>query len=171
MLNKNKFHFVAALLAGASLLAGCAGADPASEEPVSLKGGAYRITLSGGMAKGDELETLCVIPGHDEGNVSQLAEKYLSFGGECSHNAKDRVGNAISGTVTCPWEGAGSTVIEYQGAIGTEAIIMEGTVAINLPDDRSSIGDAEAIAQQERVKSNMDGVVLTLKAERTGECS
>jgi hypothetical protein len=185
MIVSHKIAVVAATMFGLSVLGGCSmGGDPASEEPVSLKEGQYKVVLTGNTSglgglvptKPADEGSVCIRAGYDEGNVATLAKQYLAFTSECAHSAKARVGNAVAGTVTCPLgpdlpNMSGSITTEYKGLIGTESIEIAGQMKMDIPKQiLANSGDASPEEMQAGIDA-MEDIVISVKAERTGDCS
>jgi hypothetical protein len=168
------------------MLASCSGSDPASEAPVALMAGQYKISLTGdakGMSGllparkfGEEAEdSICIREGYDEGNVASLAKQYLAFGENCSHTAGERVGNAVKGTLSCPIQyapaSAGTFDTNYSGTLAAESITLEGSMDFQIPDEAIAAADPATQAELRQGVEALKDVVLTVKAERTGDCS
>jgi len=175
-----------ALALGLSL-AGCTAArDPAKEEPVELAPGEYHVTMAGriGMLGGFEQndgpgkvdDRICVSPRDAESFPTGLVRRYLGFGRDqdCSIDAKERQGNLIGGTYSCPTDPqrmpGGSIGVDYQGAIAADAVELQGRIRMNLPESSMANVDPAAADGLKRTAKMMEKVEFSLSAKRVGDC-
>lgn len=173
----------AAILA-ALALAGCSAAsDPASEAPVTLKPGQYRITMSGGgmaamvpMGQGPGAvdDKVCISEGNDDAMVGKLARQYLGMHEGCSLKAKERVGNSVGGKLSCPTDPerapGGEITTDYLGLMTAESVTLEGKVKFDLPQSMTTNLPPEEQAQLKQGAEMMENISIVVKAERTGDC-
>ena len=136
------------LAAAPMLLAGCGGADPASETPVDLKPGKYDV-----FVRGSHLFEAPDNPGRSDVCLSEfearewpkhpLEKTTRKFNG-CFDTIDEPKGNALSGTRKCP-----KGTATFTGEHSDERFTVRGTV-------KSSTSDKE------------EG--FTISGRRTGDC-
>jgi hypothetical protein len=140
----------AALLLGALGLSACS--SPASEEPVALRNGLYTFTANGAFATGKPITEICLSGGDDQRKINKLIKGAFALYEECSHQPEARVGNAVSGKLTCEIdETAGMNTI-YKGSVTAESLALDVTIETYAPDEKTSV----------------DGAFI---AKRSGDCS
>lgn len=178
--SKNFRLFAAAGLTAVALSACSAASDPASEAPVALKPGEYRISMSGRaqspfvgptQTEEDVRDKVCLSGDDDAGKVSKLARNYFSMHPGCSHSPGDRVGNGLSGKVSCPTDPErmpdGKIAIEYTAALTAESVTLEGKMKFDLPTANMS---AEEQQLMQRAPELLGKTSIVVKAERIGDC-
>lgn len=165
------------LLAVSSLgLAGCAN-DPASQPPVELKPGLYEFSVGGAVGPINAMErsdrTMCVRPRHVQHFPNTLAEKAFVFHGSCQPNRSPRVGNAVSGEVTCPVDpkmAAGHTRMSYSGVVTEDGVQITARVSVDAQYNENALRDGEKI-QLEMAMKAMEQVRPRVTARRIGICA
>jgi hypothetical protein len=181
-------HRVGSALRSCSLilavaLAGCSASDPATEAPVELLPGQYQIRMSGGglaagvptsQGPGAVDDSVCIARADDSETVSKLARQYLGMHPGCSHSANDRVGNSVSGKLSCPTDPerapGGAVTTTYTGALTAESVTLEGKVSFDIPQMTAGMSPEEQ-AQIEQGMKVMESISIVVKAERTGDCT
>lgn len=177
-----------AVTAAAVLLSAgaCSSRDAASEAPVTLVPGEYRVTMAGGglatlsgfgklsEGPGGIDDRICVSDGDGGDFADSLARKYLAFADSCSLDAEAREGNAVGGTLSCPTNQQtmpGTTfIVDYQGAIATERVDLQSKIRIELPESALANMDPGAAQQMEHAKGLVENMEIGLAAERVGAC-
>lgn len=168
-------------LALAAGLSACSGAsDPASEAPVALKAGKYRVEISGQaqtafmgtqQTQANDRGSVCLSSDDDGVKVSKLARGSYSMHEGCSHSANDRVGNSVSGRVSCPTDPermpGGEIAIEYTGTLAADMITLEGKQKMDLPTANLTEEEKQLLSRSDEV---FDKVSIIVKAERIGDC-
>ncbi|UKK83355.1 hypothetical protein L7H23_12360 [Sphingopyxis sp. BSN-002] len=168
-----------------ALLAGCSGGrDPATEEPVELAAGQYRVTMQGGKmgvffktgdGPGSVDDSICVLPSETGEFPRNLARNYLSFHPGCSFEWEERKGNAIAGKSVCQTDGqrapGGMISTEIHGALAADHVELDGQVKFDLPDSATAGMSPEQAAQVKQGAKLMESLTIRIKAERTGDCT
>ena len=164
----------AAIVVGLAALSGC-GSDPAAEAPVNVQPGLYAASL-GGRAFGPfyaaapkELDKkVCVYPEDVETFPQMYARKYLSMEDACGGELAERVGNRITGKVTCPLdkgELTGRLVTRFEGDVAQDSITVR---AVTKLEDLQ--GDPGQVASVQGTPLTEEGIDLMLKITRVGDC-
>lgn len=164
----------------------CSSRDAASEDPIDLAPGEYRVTMAGGglstlsgfgklsEGPGGVDDRICISDGDGGDLADTLARKYLAFADSCSLDAKARQGNAVGGTLSCPTNQQampGATfVVDYQGAIGAERVDLQSKIRIELPESALANMDPGVAQQMEHAKGLVENMEISVAAERVGEC-
>ena len=127
--------------------------SPESEAPVELTPGMYAIKVgSFGKAK----DQLCFSSGDVE-NVDRLIKKYYAFvEGGCSHKTEPRVGNKVSGAISCEIDPTAGWKTTYTGAVAADSIAVDAQI-VNYANDAA--GNREEVTTQGQ-----------LTAQRVGDC-
>ena len=128
--------------------------NPESEAPVEVTPGMYAIKVgSFGKAK----DQLCFSAG-DADNVDRLIKKYYAFLEEgCSHKTEPRVGNKVSGAISCEIDPTAGWKTTYTGTLAADSITVNAEI-VNYANDTS--GKREEVTTQGQ-----------LTAQRVGDCS
>ena len=128
--------------------------NPESEAPVELTPGMYAIKVgSFGKAK----DQLCFSASHVD-NVDRLIKKYYAFiEGGCSHKTEPRVGNKVSGAISCEIDPTAGWKTTYTGALAADSITVDAQI-LNYANDLS--GKREEVTTESR-----------LTGQRVGNCS
>lgn len=129
--------------------------NPESETPVALTPGLYAVQVgSFGKAK----DQLCFTNGDDQ-NVNRLIKKYYAFLEEgCSHKTDARVGNRVSGTISCEIDTTSGFKTTYEGSLTTDSITVDATI----------VNYAPALGSDEREEKTTES---RLTARRIGPCT
>jgi hypothetical protein len=164
-------------------LAGCSASDPAAETPVELTPGQYQISMSGGgMAAGVPMsqgpgavdDSICISRADDSETVSKLARQYMGMHSGCSHSANDRVGNSVSGKLSCPTDPerapGGEISTTYTGVLTAESVTLEGQIKYDIPQMTAGMSPEEQAQIDQGLKA-MENISIVVKAERTGDCA
>ena len=163
-------------------LAACASPepDPATAEPVALMPGLYRITLSGaGLARfaapaskdepGDEV---CVRPSGRDRFADQVVENYFILHPGCRHQPEPRVGNVVSGVITCPLDpkmSTGTSTVTYEGVLSADRIEVTSRMRIDARPIPGRLSPEEE-RQLALGTAMMERVGIRVSAIRTGNC-
>ena len=128
--------------------------NPESEAPVELTPGMYAIKVGSlGKAK----DQLC-FSASDVDNVDRLIKKYYAFLEEgCSHKTEPRVGNKVSGAISCEIDPTAGWKTTYTGALAAESITVDAEI-VNYANDPAD--KREEVTTESR-----------LTAQRVGNCS
>ncbi len=165
----------------AVMLSACSGAsDPATEAPVALLDGQYEVSVSGqargllgtrSTAPDDKPTKLCLTANDDAEKIAKLARTYYGMSGNCAHDGNDRVGNQVSGEVSCaadPERAPGGSIgFVYTGQVATDAVRLEGKWRYDLanatmrPEERAILEQGQA---------ELEKLSLVVDAKRIGDC-
>lgn len=169
------------VLFAATLSACSAASDPATEAPVTLPDGEYQVAISGqatGMlgtrstAPDDKPTKICLTASDDADKVAKLARTYYGFSGSCSHDGNERVGNQVSGEVSCaadPERAPGGSIgFAYTGQLTADAIRLEAKWRYNLDTAVMRPEEREIL---ERGRSELEKLSLVVEAKRIGDCA
>ena len=128
--------------------------NPESEAPVELTPGMYAIKVgSFGKAK----DQLC-FSASDVDNVDRLIRKYYAFLEEgCSLETEPRVGNKVSGAISCEIDPTAGWKTTYTGILTADSIVVDAEI-VNYANDSSD--KREEVTTESR-----------LTAQRVGNCS
>lgn len=179
------FRLILSVSLAPVMFAGCsAERDARSEEPVELTAGQYRVTMQAGKlgfffdqgdGPGAVDESICVLPGKTDEFPRNLARQYLAFHSHCSFDWGERQGNAISGKASCPTDAerapGGMMSTEFQGALATDRVELDGRVKFDLPHSAIAGVPPEQAEQMARTRKLMENVTMRVKAERIGDCT
>lgn len=167
------------LLCLAATVAACS--DPASEQPVSLKPGLYKVTMDTtvlGPIKVDSKfggeQTKCVASDGDLEWVYPAIEK--KFCPECSCSTKDkaRKGNVVSARAVCPHDDDGmfgDLEYIYQAVVSEDGLTLEGNVKSGLATYVAPDATEEEKADAARIAEKWESVTMAGRIERVGDCS
>ena len=127
--------------------------NPESEAPVEVTPGMYAIKVgSFGKAK----DQLC-FSASDADNVDRLIKKYYAFvEGGCSHKTDERVGNKVSGAISCEIDPTAGWKTTYTGTLAADSITVDAEI-LNYANDSS--GKREEVTTESG-----------LTAQRVGNC-
>lgn len=152
---------------GLLALSACSG-DPASEEAIKLQPGLYLVTIGGGAGmpkfspakvdggkEGDD--SVCLSSGDDLDKLKKLVRKHFAFNSSCSPKLKPRVGNFVSGQLSCP-NGAVELVTSFEGSLAVDAINLDGEMLWSAPAADGAQGKEE------------NAIGFTLTATRQRDC-
>lgn len=158
------------------LLSGCgAERDAAAEAPIEVAPGKYSIDVTaaglaqlGGQGPGRTNDEICVTAREARSWPRPFVRNYLFAASSCSIRKSDRIGNAISGEVSCPMDpraGQGRLVISYTGTLDADAT----DIAFNMKATvRNASPEVEAALAKTRLsEEGVDGIA---KARRIGDC-
>ena len=166
------------LLLTCTTLTACS--DPATQEPVSLKPGLYRLTMDGTQfgpfkaSDGKKVEEQCVAGESDLEWIYPMIQRKFCPECACSTKDKTRTGNAIGADAICPHDDDSDTFgafeYAYRGVVSEEGVTLEGKVrsglATALPPDPTEEQKKDAA----RVAEMWDSMVLSGRIERVGDC-
>lgn len=154
-------------------------ADPSTQEPVDPAPGLYRITLGGaGLAQyaqqgpGKTEDEVCVTSRESPRFADRAIRNYFVLHPGCTTRPAPRVGNAVSGTITCPLDpkrAAGTVTITYEGVVAADGVEATSRMAFDFQPVPGALGPDEE-RQVAMATKAMEQVGIRLKAERTGEC-
>jgi hypothetical protein len=156
---------VAACL-GLLTMAGCSG-DPASQEPVKVQSGLYAVSVSGsGFAqlaqkkkaggKGDD--RICLL-GDDLGKLRTLVRENFALEATCSPKLEPRVGNAVTGKLSCPIIAGAGVDTSFEASLAVDAINLDGEMLWYGPAPDGAEGKSE------------ETIGFTLTAKRVRDCT
>ena len=116
---------------------------------------------------------LCLSAALDDADkVAKLARTYFSMHEGCTHKSSDRVGNKVSGAVSCPLDqdrfSSGNWTIAYTGDLSAESIRLEGKIKIDIPTENLSAEEQELMKS---APNAFEGVTLVVDATRSADCS
>jgi len=166
------------LLAACAALSACS--DPATEQPVSVKPGLYRLTMDRtgfGPAKvplgASKAEEQCVAGESDLEWIYPMIQRKFCPECACSTRDKARTGNAIAARAVCPLDDDGTLgALEYvyRGVVTEDGVSVEGKIEggflTAVPADATEAEKKEA----EDVREAWDSIVMSGRIERVGEC-
>jgi hypothetical protein len=168
--------FTAAL---SGVIAGCSPTnDPATQEPVELTPGLYKIIISSaGMAKfiqqgpGETTGEICVRPDDVAGFPDKVAQSVYP-NPYCAASPELREGNAFRGTLTCPVDpklATGKTTIDYEGVVFADRVVATRRMKI---DSRPVPGTLSPEEQRQLAVGTalMNSFGNQITAVRTGDC-
>jgi hypothetical protein len=174
-----RFFNSVALLCLAGTVAACS--DPASEQPVNLKPGLYKVTMDTtvlGPIKVDSKfggeEAKCVASDSDLEWIYPAIEN--KFCPECSCSTKDkaRKGNVFSARAVCPHDDDGmfgDLEYSYQAVVSEDGLTLEGNVKSGLATYVAPDATDEEKADAARVAEKWESVTMAGRIERVGDCS
>jgi len=172
-----RFRLGGLLIAFAALSA-CG--DPASEEPVSVKPGLYRLTMdrSGvGPVKvplgGAKAEEQCVAGESDLEWIYPMIERKFCPECSCSTRDKTRTGNAIGARAVCPLDDdgtLGALEYAYQGVVSEDGVTVKGGIKGGILTAVPADGTEAEKKEMEEIRETWDSIVMSGEIERVGEC-
>jgi hypothetical protein len=169
------------LTAMTALFAGCGG-DPAveaaSQEPVELAPGMYHVDWSGLAGRtegpGQLNDDICIRAGEGNAFPDRLAQNYFSTGTPCTPTPRARQGNAFGGAISCPMDAerapGGSWNVDYTAVMTADAVDVSGTIHMVIPPSVTAAMPPEQAQEMRAALTQMDGMAISLRAERTGDC-
>lgn len=129
--------------------------NPKNEAPVALTPGLYAVQIG---AFGKEDSRMC-FSGSDVDNVDKLIRKYYAFlEAGCSHKADQRVGNSISGAISCEIDSTAGYNTTYSGILTTDSLTVDATI-VNYAPTIGASDKREEVTTESR-----------LNARRVGSC-
>jgi hypothetical protein len=131
-------------------LSACSG--PEGEQPVSLREGLYTFKTDGLIGKGPAITEICITGSDDAAKIDTLITEVFALTEDCSHQPEARVGNAISGNLTCEIDESTGVKTAYNGSLTAESLAIDATIQSYAPGEKTSA----------------DGRFL---AKRNGDCS
>ena len=145
-----------ALLCAIAILASPSCSNPESETPVALTPGMYAVQL-GSLGKADQ--QIC-FSGSDADSVDRLIRKNYAFlESGCSHKADQRVGNRVSGAISCEIDPTAGFRTTYTGTLTADSITVDAEIR-NYAPALGSTDKREEVTTESR-----------LTAKRIGDCS
>lgn len=174
------------ILAGLALvMAGCGAVrDPASETPVELRPGEYKISFTGtamGMALPKSKEAakdnlVCLTEQRVKGWPKQIIEGLIPMPpGTCQFESEPRVGNALKGKLICPTDpkfgAGGSYTVSYEGDMTDTSTTLNTKIGVSFKPSAAMLEkDPKAMAQAQMGMALMSAITSVVKIERVRDC-
>lgn len=107
-----------------------------------------------------------------DAEADRAIRNYLVLHPGCTSRPAPRVGNALSGTITCPLDprmAVGTVTITYEGAVAADGVEATSRMVFDFQPVPGALGPDEE-RQVAMATKAVEQVGIKLKAERTGEC-
>ena len=167
------------LLALGAALAACG--DPATEQPVAVKPGLYRLNMERtalGPAKiaydPRKVEEKCVAGESDLEWIYPMIQRKFCPECTCSTKDKTRTGTAIGARAVCPHDDDtdtfGALEYAYQGVVSEEGVILEGKIKSGLATYVAPDATEAEKKEAAEVAESWEAITMSGRIERVGDC-